>query len=440
MSDLSAHRAASAASANNLIPGLRANAGAGSAGTPADSPSFSSVLKDKAKVANAEPKPAEKAERPREPEETAARPPERAEKEAPPAKAERAEKTAKPERTDRSTDEAATETTPANDATTITPIAAVMAQLTPAALVSAATQGEGQDAGHGALVRDLARGHGRAEKNEEGNHGLALAFGHGERSAGAATGAVDGSAAGTDDAGGSGANSGTNGSETPLPTLGDAGATDHASVTTEPAALAVGKDSSDTAEISTLADAKLQETDFSQLLTRARDGHAVVATGEGMAPSVRTETTLPMRAQVGHPNWSNEVGDKMTWMVTQQKQSADLVLNPPQLGRIEVSLTVNGDQASATFTSPNAAVRDMLENSLPRLREILAGSGLNLGQADVGAQSFAQQQQLAQDNQRADALARRGDHGAAVELPVQASGSMNLGRSGERSGVVDIFA
>ena len=103
---------------------------------------------------------------------------------------------------------------------------------------------------------------------------------------------------------------------------------------------------------------------------------------------------------VGHQNWSQEVGDKLTWMVGKQESKAELVLNPPQMGRIEVSITLNGDQANASFTSANPAVREALESALPRLKEILADAGVRLDQAQVGtdARGDSTQNQERRDN------------------------------------------
>lgn len=49
-----------------------------------------------------------------------------------------------------------------------------------------------------------------------------------------------------------------------------------------------------------------------------------------------------------------------------------------------MSITVSGDQTSAQFVTATPAARELIEQSLPRLREILEQSGISLGQADVG--------------------------------------------------------
>lgn len=93
---------------------------------------------------------------------------------------------------------------------------------------------------------------------------------------------------------------------------------------------------------------------------------------------------------VGSQHWESAIGNSLIVMTGAGRDRAELVLTPPQLGRIEVSITMKGDEASATFVSANPAVRDALENALPRLREVLAEAGITLGQAQIGSESPGQ--------------------------------------------------
>lgn len=149
---------------------------------------------------------------------------------------------------------------------------------------------------------------------------------------------------------------------------------------------------------------------------------------------------LPQRieAPVGSRQWDGEFANRLAWMVGKQEQRAELVLTPPQLGRIEVSLAVSGDQATAIFTSASASVRDAIENALPRLRELLLESGINLGQAQVGSES-PQQSPAREENgdNRGNAVATGRDSrgmppGFAVNAP---TAWVSSGR-----GMIDIFA
>ncbi len=70
-------------------------------------------------------------------------------------------------------------------------------------------------------------------------------------------------------------------------------------------------------------------------------------------------------------------------MVSQQQQVAELTLNPPDLGPLQVVLSISNDEASATFVSQHADVRQALEAALPRLKEMMAESGITLNSATV---------------------------------------------------------
>jgi flagellar hook-length control protein FliK len=125
--------------------------------------------------------------------------------------------------------------------------------------------------------------------------------------------------------------------------------------------------------------------EFAQLLAHSQREGGIGAQVSHQASVQRAEQSIVLQHPAGESRWQNELGDKLVWMAGAQRQQAELVLNPPQLGRVEVSLTVTGDQANAVFASPNAAVREMLENSLPRLREIMSGAGIQLGDAQINS-------------------------------------------------------
>lgn len=170
--------------------------------------------------------------------------------------------------------------------------------------------------------------------------------------------------------------------------------------------------------------------DFRALMERAANiapGTANPASHTSSGPALRIDTPL------GQSGWHEEMGQKLTWMAGNNRQQAELVLTPPQLGRVEVSLTMNGDQATAIFTSPNPAVREALEASLHRLREVLADAGVSLGQTQVGSESPSQSSRQEERGFGADQGVR---YAATVALP----GAPATARSGAGRGMVDVFA
>jgi flagellar hook-length control protein FliK len=95
---------------------------------------------------------------------------------------------------------------------------------------------------------------------------------------------------------------------------------------------------------------------------------------------------------VSHPNWGQGVGEQLALMVQGNLQTAEIKLNPAHLGPMEIRLSLNHDQASVTFISAHAAVRDALDAAMPRLRDMLEQQGINLANVDVSAQSGGHQQ------------------------------------------------
>jgi flagellar hook-length control protein FliK len=109
-----------------------------------------------------------------------------------------------------------------------------------------------------------------------------------------------------------------------------------------------------------------------------------------VVPAGADKSALVMQTGFGSPGWSQELGDKVVWMSTSQGHASQLVLNPPSLGAVEVRLQVNGSEAGAQFYSANADVRNAIEAAMPKLREMLAGAGISLGETTVSNQSFSQ--------------------------------------------------
>lgn len=103
---------------------------------------------------------------------------------------------------------------------------------------------------------------------------------------------------------------------------------------------------------------------------------------------------------VAHPNWNNAVGEKILWMANQQLSSADIRLDPPELGSLQVKVNMQQDQASITFISPHPQVRELLDQQVTRLREMFAEQGLNLVNVDV-ADRHEHQSRHADDESRA---------------------------------------
>ncbi|MDI1268734.1 MAG: flagellar hook-length control protein FliK [Polaromonas sp.] len=142
------------------------------------------------------------------------------------------------------------------------------------------------------------------------------------------------------------------------------------------------------------------------------------------APAAMTRTLAP---EVGSGEWGKALGQQMIHMGKGGEQVAELQLNPPGLGPLKVTLTMNDHQVQAMFVTAHSSVRAAVEAALPQLRTALADSGISLGNTSVNSESqqqttFAQDQngqngQNGQSGQRSYRAERTPDNLAPVVRP-----------------------
>ena len=144
-----------------------------------------------------------------------------------------------------------------------------------------------------------------------------------------------------------------------------------------------------------------------------------------------------MAASPGSPQFSQELGERLLWLVREGVHEARLQLNPRELGPIEVRVGVSDGAAQLSFSAQHAGTAAAVQQSLPQLREMLAQQGLQLGQADVSQQQAGAGQQTPQQgtSQQAAGEARASAAGMAVAGPVIGERVRVIGR-----GLVDAYA
>ncbi len=150
------------------------------------------------------------------------------------------------------------------------------------------------------------------------------------------------------------------------------------------------------------------------------------------APASVTPAQAAIEARVGTPDWNTELGQKIVWMIGDKQQVAEMHVNPPELGPLDIKLTIDGAQTTAVFTSPHSEVREAVESALPRLREVLADSGIMLGNASVTADTPRDSRAFAEQRAGARSGQRLVNDNAAPPVPMRTVRST--------LGLVDLFA
>ena len=104
--------------------------------------------------------------------------------------------------------------------------------------------------------------------------------------------------------------------------------------------------------------------------------------GPGLNPSAPATTAAAAQAQPLHianpasPNqWGEAIGERVALLINHRSSSAELRLDPPHLGKLDIQIQVQDDRAVIHITTQHAQTRDMIDNAGVRLREFLQESG-----------------------------------------------------------------
>ena len=196
------------------------------------------------------------------------------------------------------------------------------------------------------------------------------------------------------------------------------------------AATAVLGSSDSLFEANAAHDASSAEAAFEHAATQANP--LLTAATEPLRAAQPT-AVLEVSAPVQAPEFAQALSQQVVWIIDKDAQVAELRINPPELGPVEVRLHLSGDEASVQFVSAHAEVRNAIEAAIARLRESMAQAGIQLGEASVSAESFRGE---------AGAPDYRGRSGTAYEGAREPEPAWTRTPIAEsvRRGLVDLFA
>lgn len=146
-----------------------------------------------------------------------------------------------------------------------------------------------------------------------------------------------------------------------------------------------------------------------------------------------SQSILSAPLNLRQPQWAQDVAQRVQVMINQSMDELEVRLDPLGLGPMKIGLKLDEQQkAHVTLSAQHGVTREMLENALPRLKELLAQEGIELASAtvDSGEKQTGNEQNSAQSS-----------HQSASDLSEDAANttvSMTVTSSSEH--LVDQFA
>ncbi|MBB1268077.1 flagellar hook-length control protein FliK [Shewanella sp. SR44-3] len=93
------------------------------------------------------------------------------------------------------------------------------------------------------------------------------------------------------------------------------------------------------------------------------------------------EAGLQMQEMI--KKFSPVMQQQLITMVSKGIQQAEIRLDPPELGHMLVKINVQGDQTQVQFQVAHSQTKDLVEQALPKLRDLLAQEGMQLSDSHV---------------------------------------------------------
>jgi flagellar hook-length control protein FliK len=169
--------------------------------------------------------------------------------------------------------------------------------------------------------------------------------------------------------------------------------------------------------------------------------NAGAAAGASITP--QQVHTLPT---FGDAAWPQSMASQLAFMQVHRQSSAELQLNPAELGGMHVKLEVDNGAVNASFVCQHQAVAELVQDAMPRLRDAMQQGGMQLAQTSVSTGDFSQQQNASQGSSAQNQGSSSGNGGSGSRYG--SSGSQDRPdtvtaaprRVSSHEGAIDTFA
>ncbi|MEY4588625.1 MAG: hypothetical protein RL497_701 [Pseudomonadota bacterium] len=112
-----------------------------------------------------------------------------------------------------------------------------------------------------------------------------------------------------------------------------------------------------------------------------------------------------------------DLAEKTGWMIKHKLDTAEIQLDPPELGPITVKIHTHQEQVSVTFIVNNPQVREAMDQTMQRLKDLLQEQGVMLAHSDVNGQRQQRDDQTQGHLNELDAPDVHDDEPLIVSIP-----------------------
>ena len=171
--------------------------------------------------------------------------------------------------------------------------------------------------------------------------------------------------------------------------------------------------------------AKYDTLGYEQAIIEAQSLQAGQLQSTAQAKQVSIDPATLQALNIIKSDAAKMLQERVSSMLSINNKEAEIRLDPPEMGSMQIRIRSDAEQAQINFVVQNQQAKEALEQSLPRLREMLMQQGLELGESSIsyGDSSGEQAQQQESDAQGQMANNRSTDETNSEQPDKQIQGS-----------------
>ncbi|XQF90589.1 flagellar hook-length control protein FliK [Pseudoalteromonas espejiana] len=124
-------------------------------------------------------------------------------------------------------------------------------------------------------------------------------------------------------------------------------------------------------------------------------------TNSAQVKQVNIDVSMMQAINIVKSDAAKMLQERVSSMLSISNKEAEIRLDPPEMGSMQIRIRSDAEQAQINFVVQNQQAKEALEQSMPRLREMLAEQGIDLGESSIsyGQSSGDENEQNAEHSQ-----------------------------------------
>ncbi|MBB1332968.1 MULTISPECIES: flagellar hook-length control protein FliK [unclassified Pseudoalteromonas] len=182
-----------------------------------------------------------------------------------------------------------------------------------------------------------------------------------------------------------------------------------------------------TTAVTTATAVEGSEQSYQQALADMQVMHAQQASPTSQTRQINIDPTALQALNIMKSDAAKLLQERVSALLSINNKEAEIRLDPPEMGSMQIRIRSDAEQAHINFVVQNQQAKEALEQSMPRLREMLAQQGIELGESSIqqgnsqsdtggdGQQNGRGQQANQQQNEEETALTQQPIRGSGQQ-------------------------